>query len=399
MRVCILHLWLISLLRSSFSEECSQELRLNVDFPGSDVLQIYSPDVLHCQGACSQHHSCQFFTFVRPDWTRDDRHFYCYLKHTESGAPSQETELDGVTSGYSLKNCEEKTDTCLSSVYQDVDFYGADYRTLFTADYKECQRACTSDPGCQFFSWLNDDFARPQYKFKCHLKFSWSVPKPPALKILSGVVSGFSQKLFQITTKQCEVCRSVSEIFTNTDFPGHDFEQIPAVSAEHCQFLCSVHPRCTYFSYTTSRFITGDQKQKMLCFLKHSEDEKPMQRKEEVHSGMPSRFCELSRDWVTVRYENTDFPGFDIRYVKLDDPDSCETLCTADPHCQFYTYVFTSFYEPDYRRRCFLKQVITMPVPRKVASLKGVVSGFTLRGCSDPKPDEPTKGMTTESPV
>ena len=45
-----------------------------------------------------------------------------------------------------------------------------------------------------------------------------------------------------------------------------------------------------------------------------------------------------------------------------------------------------------YRRRCFLKQVITMPVPRKVASLKGVVSGFTLRGCSDPKPDEPTKG-------
>ena len=56
-------------------------------------------------------------------------------------------------------------DTCLSSVYQDVDFYGADYRTLFTADYKECQRACTSDPGCQFFSWLNDDFARPQYKY------------------------------------------------------------------------------------------------------------------------------------------------------------------------------------------------------------------------------------------
>ena len=52
---------------------------------------------------------------------------------------------------------------------------------------------------------------------------------------------------------------------------------------------------------------------------------------------------------MSVRYENTGFPGFDIRYVKLDNPDSCETLCTADPHCQFYTYVFTSFYEPDYR--------------------------------------------------
>ncbi|XP_076157174.1 coagulation factor XI-like [Alosa pseudoharengus] len=380
MRLCMIHLCLISLLRNCFSEECIPDLRVNVDFPGSDVLQIFSPDVLHCQRACSQHHSCQFFTFVRPEWTRDSRQFYCYLKHTESGAPSRVTELEGVTSGYSLKNCNGTNDGCFPSVYGDVDFYGDDYRTLFTADYKECQRACTSDSGCQFFSWLNDDFARPQYKYKCHLKFCWSVSKPPALKVLSGVVSGFSQKFFQNNSRsdgQTEQCEA--QILTNTDFPRHDFEQIPAVSAEHCQFLCSAHPICTYFSY---------EKQEMRCFLKDSKEEKPMKAKGEVYSGMPSRFCELPRDWVTVRYENTDFPGFDIRYVKLDDPESCEALCTADPHCQFYTYVYGSFYEPDFRRRCFLKQVITMPVPSKVTSLKGVVSGFSLRGCLDPKPEE-----------
>ncbi|XP_041933478.1 plasma kallikrein-like [Alosa sapidissima] len=316
--------------------ECIPDLRVNVDFPGSDVLQIFSPDVLHCQRACSQHHSCQFFTFIRPEWTRDSRQFCCYLKHTESGAPSRVTELEGVTSGYSLKNCNgtnggpsllplHLSNCCINKCKTKRD----------------CQRACTSDPGCQFFSWLNDDFARPHYKYKCHLKFCWSVSKPPALKVLSGVVSGFSQKFFQnnsrsdgqillpLAAEQCE-----AQILTNTDFPRHDFEQIPAVSAEHCQFLCSAHPKCTYFSY---------EKQKMRCFLKDSKEEKPMKAKGEVYSGMPSRFCELPRG-------------------------VCMHMAC--------------------RRRCFLKQVITMPVPSKVASLKGVVSGFSLRGCRDPKPEE-----------
>ncbi|XP_048085143.1 uncharacterized protein LOC125285004 [Alosa alosa] len=302
--------------------ECIPDLRVNVDFPGSDVLQIFFPDVLHYQRACSQHHSCQFFTFIRPEWTRDSRclmnhhtttvkvcevcncpclprQFCCYLKHTESGAPSRVTELEGTS--------------------------------------RDCQRACTSDPGCQFFSWLNDDFARPHYKYKCHLKFCWSVSKPPALKVLSGVVSGFSQKFFQNNSRsdgQTEQCEA--QILTNTDFPSHDFEQIPAVSAEHCLFLCSAHPKCTYFSY---------EKQKMRCFLKDSKEEKPMKAKGEVYSGMPSRFCELPRG-------------------------VCVCMHMA---C---------------RRRCFLKQVITMPVPSKVASLKGVVSGCSLRGCRDPKPEE-----------
>ncbi|XP_062385041.1 plasma kallikrein-like isoform X3 [Sardina pilchardus] len=381
-----------SLKNCNETTECFSDLRVDVDFPGSDVLQIFSPDELHCQRACSQHHSCQFFTFIRPDWTRDSRHFYCYLKHTDTGEPSRVNKLEGVTSGYSLKNCNETTggltrlpphfrsDGCLSSVYEDVDFYGADYHSLFTADYKECQRACTSDPGCRFFSWLNDDFAIGLYKYKCHLKFSWSVSKPPALKILSGVVSGFSQKVFQINSRSdCQTEQCEARILTNTDFPAHDFEQIPAVSAEHCQFLCSAHPKCTFFTY---------QKQKVRCFLKNSKDQKPMQSKEDLYSGMPSRFCELPKDWATIRYEGLDFPGFDIRYVKLDDPNSCEALCTADPHCQFYTYVYTSFYEPDFRRRCYLKRVITMPVPPKVASLKGVMSGFSLRGCHNPNKTE-----------
>lgn len=137
-----------------------------MDFPGTDITFVYSPDVEHCQMLCTQHASCLFFTFIRADWTRDNRyktnsthrirnaleirisseewhfseakkseqrlipiyfladirrvldakthtqtsaplcrHFYCYLKTTPSGQPNVRTPLLGVTSGFSLKSC------------------------------------------------------------------------------------------------------------------------------------------------------------------------------------------------------------------------------------------------------------------------------------------------------
>uniref|UniRef100_A0A4W6D2X9 Apple domain-containing protein n=1 Tax=Lates calcarifer TaxID=8187 RepID=A0A4W6D2X9_LATCA len=116
----------------------------NLDFPGSDVAVLFSPDAEHCQYLCTQHPACLFFSFIRPDCTVDNRHFHCFLKSTPSGQPTVQP--------------------CLSQVYQHVDFYGADYRQLFTADYEECQRACTHDPACQFFTFLTDDFTPEKYR-------------------------------------------------------------------------------------------------------------------------------------------------------------------------------------------------------------------------------------------
>lgn len=56
------------------SSECSREFLENVDFPGTDITSVYSPDVEHCQLLCTQHPSCLFFTFVRADWTVDNRY-------------------------------------------------------------------------------------------------------------------------------------------------------------------------------------------------------------------------------------------------------------------------------------------------------------------------------------
>ncbi|KAM3597120.1 uncharacterized protein V6R79_026379 [Siganus canaliculatus] len=360
---------LLSVCSLSFSQECRQELLENIDFPGTDITSVYSPDAEHCQLLCTQHHSCLFFTFIRPDWTRDKRHFYCYLKHTSSGQPRVQTPLLGVTSGYSLKSCNPDPQPCLSQVYQNVDFYGADYRFLFTPDYEECQRVCTQDPGCQFFTFVNDVFTPETIRFKCHLKFSWSIPRTPIVEAKDGVVSGFSHKA-QMTQTSNTACQS--KLFLNTDIPGSDFTVLPAASAEHCQSLCSAHPQCTYFSFVRKSFN---------CHLKGNPDQMVTRTKDGVTSGMPARFCQLDNSWVKVAHEGVDFRGSDIRFELMDDPETCQRTCTEDVNCQFYTYVNENFSDSTYWRRCFLKRVTTMPAPPKINKLSNVVSGFSLKSC------------------
>ncbi|XP_044027260.1 plasma kallikrein-like [Siniperca chuatsi] len=356
---------LLSICSLSFSQECNLQLLENVDFPGTDITFLYSPDVEHCQHLCTQHPSCLFFSFLRADWTRDNRNFYCYLKSTPSGEPTVRTPILGITSGFSLKQCYPYINPCLSQVYQNVDFFGADYRALFTADYEECQRACTKDPACQFFTFVNGDFTSEKIRFKCHLKFSWAVPRTPIVETKPGVVSGFSHKT-QITQNFPTACEG--KLFPSTTIPGNDIVVLPAASPGHCQTLCSTYPLCTYFSYVSNNFT---------CYLKNNANEMVTTAKEGVTSGIPARFCQLDDDWVKVAHEGIDFRGSDIRFELMDDANACERTCTEDPNCQFYSYVGERFSDRFYWRRCYLKRVITMPAPPKVTKLANVVSGFT----------------------
>ncbi|KAK7898395.1 hypothetical protein WMY93_019248 [Mugilogobius chulae] len=360
---------LLCLYRASSSQECLPELLENVDFPGTDMESVYSPDVNHCQQMCTEHPSCQFFTFVRADWTRDNRHFYCYLKKTSSGQPNVRKPLLGVTSGYSLKSCSKNLAPCFNQVYPNLDFLGADYRTLFTADYEECQRACTHDPGCQFFTWVDHLFSNEKIRYKCHLKFSWTVTLTPIVEKKSGVVSGFSHKA-QISTsldldKGCQ-----SQFFPSTNIPGNNVLSMPAASPEHCQVLCAAHPSCTYFSFESTT-----------CELKKNPNEMVTVAKFGVTSGLPSQFCQQDNSWLTVVHEGTDFRGSDIRFVLLDDVESCQRTCNEDSNCQFFTYVNENFFDTSFWRRCYLKRVVNIPAPPKVTKLANVVSGFTLRNC------------------
>ncbi|XP_060949305.1 uncharacterized protein LOC133026426 [Limanda limanda] len=514
------------------SSECAQELIENVDFPGSDITFLYSPDARHCQQLCTEHPSCLFFTFVRQDWTRDNRNFYCYLKSTPSLKPKVRTPLQGLTSGFSLKNCpSELEQPCRSQLYKNVDFLGADYKQLFTSSDEECHRVCTQDPHCRFFTFVNDAF-RPSSirynwvpdleaefvsgqdnlsddgelrvelrhhgarkltapaptaglrwgsrgpinsranaslgaglalareltgavepgrlspepgfgppdckgtktsfvphsawrgvlnedkpsvrwrnrtagvlsgvyeartgskrfgvsiksvhsvratgiyasltslffpRYKCHLKHSWSVPRTPVIKRQVGAVSGFSHKL-QITQHFGPVCQG--KLLLNTDIPGHDIDKLPAASAEHCQALCSDKPRCTYFSYNSDNFQ---------CYLKGNRAVMVTRAKVGFTSGIPVHFCQMDDSWLQVSHQGVSFEGSDFRSELMDDPDTCQRTCTTDPLCQFYTYFNKSYSNPDLRRRCYLKRVITAPAPPKVDKYKNLISGFSLK--------------------
>ncbi|XP_054462203.1 coagulation factor XI-like [Anoplopoma fimbria] len=360
---------LLSICSLSFSQECNQQLLENIDFPGTDIRSVYSPDADHCQQICTQHPSCLFFTFVRADWTRDNRHFQCYLKTTPSGLPNVQTPLEGVTSGFSLKPCSTEPQPCLPKVYHDVDFLGADYQTLFTADDAECQRACTQDPACQFFTFVNEVFTPEKIRYKCHLKFSWAAPILPIIERKAGVVSGFTYKA-QITQDFKPACQG--KLFPNKDIPGNDIVELLAASSEHCQSLCSAHPACTFFSFVSNNFK---------CYLKNNKNEMVPVAKGGVTSGIPARFCQLDDSWVRAALEGVDFRGNDIGFELMDDADTCQRTCSENPNCQFYTYAQATFPDSVYRRRCYLKRSITMPSPPKVSKLANVVSGFQLRNC------------------
>ncbi|XP_053302483.1 plasma kallikrein [Pleuronectes platessa] len=371
MGTCWILLGLLSLCSLCFSQECAEELMENVDFPGSDLTFLYSPDARHCQQLCTEHPSCLFFTFVRQDWTRDNSHFHCLLKSTPSQEPKVRTPLQGVTSGFSLKNCtSELEQPCQSQLYQNVDFLGSDYKFFFTSSGEECHRICTEDPHCRFFTFANGVFTPSTIiRYKCHLKHSWSVPRTPVIMKEVGAVSGFSHEL-QMTQYFGTVCQG--KLLLNTDIPGHDIGKLPAASAEHCQALCTDKPSCTYFSYTSDDFQ---------CYLKGNPSVMETRAKLGVTSGIPVHFCQMNNSWLQVSHEGVSFQGSDLRSESMDDPDTCQRTCTTDPLCQFYTYFNESYSNPNFRRRCYLKRVITAPAPSKVNKLNNVVSGFSLKNC------------------
>uniref|UniRef100_A0A672H6Q2 Apple domain-containing protein n=1 Tax=Salarias fasciatus TaxID=181472 RepID=A0A672H6Q2_SALFA len=354
---CHIFLYVVFLHLFSASAECNQQFLENIDFQGTDIMFVESPDAEHCQMICTQHPTCLFFTFVRPDWTQDTRDFSCYLKSTPTGTPNVQTLLLGVTSGYSLKSCD--TSQCTNT-----DFLGADYKTFFTADYEECQRACTYDPNCQFFTFINELFTQQNMRYKCHLKFSWPVPRLK-VKRFQGVVSGFSHRIPTVDP-------GTIKLLPNTHFTVSNVLIMDAASPEHCHAFCSAHLLCAAFSYSSEDFK---------CYLKTNWDYLPSEAKDGFTSGLPMRFCQPDSRWLQTQFEGVDFLGSDIRFELMDDPDSCQRTCTEDPHCQFYTYLTEDFDSSSRRRRCYVKSTITMPAPPEVAKLDNAVSGFSRRNC------------------
>ncbi|TWW65361.1 hypothetical protein D4764_21G0002610 [Takifugu flavidus] len=312
-------------------------LQNNMDFPGSDVAQVYASDAKHCQQLCTDHPSCMFFTFVRPDWTRDNRHFYCYFKVTASGEPKIQTPIFGATSGYSLRSCTPKL------TGDPVTHHHVIQQTKGSHLNKKLGENLINDPAndSQGLETFNEIIS--SLRFKCHLKYSWTVPRPPVIAALANVVSGFSRSIQMLQPKFAEECER--SLFPQVDIAGKNFEEVAAVSDKHCQ---------------------------------ENPLEMVLKAQNGVTSGIPARGCQLDDTWVRTPVEGVDFRGEDIQNRMVDSAEACQKACDEDDKCQFYTYLTEQFIDRDYRRRCFLKRTITIPAPPKIVKLQNVVSGFSL---------------------
>uniref|UniRef100_A0A3Q2D220 Apple domain-containing protein n=1 Tax=Cyprinodon variegatus TaxID=28743 RepID=A0A3Q2D220_CYPVA len=165
----------------------------------------------------------------------------------------------------------------------------------------------------------------------------------------------------------CQACQT--QLFQDTDFPGNDFLELKAVSPEYCQFLCSVQPLCTYFSFSSNNFG---------CILKNNPNSLVVQSKRGVTSGIPSRFCRIDESWLRLTYEGVDFFGSDFRSEVVRNADDCQQTCTQNPNCQFFTYI-TEICLASPQRNCHLKFSWNIPRTPIVEKKTGVTSGFALK--------------------
>ncbi|RXM94255.1 Coagulation factor XI [Acipenser ruthenus] len=184
-------------------------------------------------------------------------------------------------------------------------------------------------------------------------------------------------------------------VYENLDFPGYDRRYLLLDDPQTCQEACTADPECQFYTYCRSSFF--DPQHQRRCYLKQ-EVKTPVPPNitilRSAVSGFHQRDCEercadeLPAACTETVYENLDFPGYDRRYLLLDDPQTCQEACTADPECQFYTYCRSSFFDPQHQRRCYLKQEVKTPVPPNITILRSAVSGFHQRDCEERCADE-----------
>ncbi|XP_069508974.1 coagulation factor XI-like isoform X2 [Ambystoma mexicanum] len=351
----------------------------DIDFFGSDIQRILSPDAQCCQVFCTSHPRCTFFTFVAnlPNIPR----FSCFLKRTDNGVPLARKRLANAVSGFALDS-SAVTDisalSCFQNTYKDIDFYGADIRTTAAETTTECQDVCTESADCQFFTYITENFnPAPALRKLCFLKFSANIPSPTTINILQGVVSGFSQR--DCDGKTCDA-RCTDNLLLGVDFPGDGFQQVLAVDAEHCQLICTQNPRCNFFTYFTERWTLDNKR--FFCYLKSPATLTPStSRLNDIVSGFSLKNFGINKRCSDHVFNGLDFPGNDRKMVKSDSDLSCQTLCTTDPFCEMYSYITEEFVNKDLSGNCYLKSTLALPVPPVINYLKDVVSGFSGKKC------------------
>nr|XP_020016213.1 plasma kallikrein [Castor canadensis] len=355
---------------------CLTQLYKNAFFRGGDVMAMYSPDAHHCQKMCTFHPRCLLFSFLPASSTKEpEKRFGCFLKDSVTGTLPRVHRVDAI-SGHSLKQCGHQISACHRDIYEGIDMRGTNFNMSKVQNVEECQKLCTNNIHCQFFTYATEKFPNVGYRNNCLLKHSTS-GTPTSIKVLDNLVSGFSLKPCAVSEIGCNM-----DLFQNLAFSDVDVGRVNTPDALVCRTICTYHPNCLFFTFHNSAWSV--EAQRNACFLKTSASGAPSSftPQENTVSGHSLSTCRrtLPEPCHSKIYSGVDFGGEEVNATFVEGANVCQDTCTKTIRCQFFTYSLLPEDCKGNKCKCSLRLSLDGSPTRITNGIRGS-SGYSLRMC------------------
>ncbi|KAG9411703.1 hypothetical protein AC1031_017342 [Aphanomyces cochlioides] len=206
---------IVAIVAPSLQSSCSS-IESDVDYTGPDLRSVAASAPEDCCGICADDDECKAFSHYRG---------ICYLKSAKGSSISK--------SGVRSATLAPPSSQC-SAIENDIDYSGADLRSVGAAVAEDCCAICADDEKCKAFS---------HYLGVCYLKSSQgeNISKP-------GVCSATVAP----STSHC------SAMENDVDYFGGDLATVPSTDAEDCCAICATTSGCKLFSHADGK-----------CYLKN----------------------------------------------------------------------------------------------------------------------------------
>ncbi|KAJ7326752.1 hypothetical protein JRQ81_016511 [Phrynocephalus forsythii] len=265
---------------------------------------------------------------------------------------------------------------CNKEIYEGLDMQGDNYNVTDAESYLQCQKRCTNQNHCYFFTYTTASFHQIDLRQKCYLKFS-GTGTPVQIRHLVGVVSGFSLKRCQLSELDCRM-----DIFQHQEFSGVVLTTVLTPDANVCRTVCTYQPNCLFFTFRGPRWVVRSER--YTCQMMTSKSGLPDAFKEgrNAMSGFSLRNCRKATPAChTPTFPSLNFLGTELSVEYVNGSKACQQLCTDTVQCQFFTYsTHKTWCNREGKCKCYLRMT-TNGSPYSITSENGMVSGYSLRLC------------------
>ncbi|XP_060634583.2 plasma kallikrein [Anolis sagrei] len=361
-------------LFSSVHSECVSRIYENTVFSGGAISKVYTPDFEHCRIVCTYHPRCLFFTYLPGSWVEPSLRFACFLRDSDTLTLPKES-MEGAISGHSRKQCSRVT-ACNKDIYEGLNMVGDSYNATTADSFEQCQKRCTKEAHCYFFTYATASFHQADLRHQCYLKYS-STGTPTQIKQLEGVISGFSLKPCQRFDQDCR-----REIFQQQAFSGVTLAKVLTPDAFVCRMTCTYHPNCLFFTFYDHEWRVSSERYTCVMMTSRSGTPDVFEGVENAQSGYSLQSCKMATPAChSPTFSDLNFLGTELSEEYVNGHQACQQLCTDTIRCQFFTYNSDkALCNQEGKCKCYLK-MSTNGSPYSIMPANGKVSGYTLRLC------------------